>query len=64
MRAPAPVYPRESNRKRERGTVVLRVLVDALGRPAQIQIERSSGYSTASTAPRATRSEKALFRPL
>jgi periplasmic protein TonB len=34
VRAPAPVYPGESSRRRERGTVLLRVLVDALGRPA------------------------------
>ena len=45
VRAPAPVYPTESNRKRERGIVLLRVLVDSRGLPAQIQLERSSGYS-------------------
>jgi TonB family protein len=42
VRAPPPVYPRESQRKREHGTVVLRVLVDSLGRPAQIQIARDA----------------------
>ena len=42
----------ESQRGRERGTVLLRVLVDALGRPAQIQIERSSGYSRLDAAAR------------
>jgi periplasmic protein TonB len=62
VRAPAPVYPHESSRKRERGTVVLRVLVDATGRPAQIQIERSSGYSRLDVAARDA-VEKALFRP-
>jgi protein TonB len=62
VRAPPPVYPRESQRKREHGTVVLRVLVDALGRPAQIQVERSSGHERLDTAARDAVS-KFLFRP-
>ena len=62
VRAPAPVYPRESQRSRERGTVLLRVLVDVLGRPAQIEIERSSGYARLDDAARHA-VEKALFRP-
>jgi periplasmic protein TonB len=62
VRAPAPVYPPESSRKRERGTVVLRVLVDTAGRPAQIQIERSSGFARLDDAARAA-VQKALFRP-
>lgn len=62
VRAPAPVYPSESSRKRERGTVLLRVLVDALGRPAQVELERSSGYSRLDDAARAA-VQKALFRP-
>jgi periplasmic protein TonB len=62
VRAPAPVYPNESRRKRERGTVLLRVLVDSQGRPAQIDIERSSGYVRLDSAAREA-VEKALFRP-
>jgi protein TonB len=62
VRAPPPVYPRESQRKREHGTVVLRVLVDTLGRPAQIQVERSSGHELLDTAARDAVS-KFLFRP-
>jgi len=62
VRAPAPVYPVESSRRRERGTVLLRVLVDALGRPAQIQLERSSGYSRLDEAARMA-VQKALFQP-
>jgi protein TonB len=62
VRAPAPVYPHESSRKRERGTVILRVLVDASGRPAQIQIERSSGFARLDDAARDA-VQKALFRP-
>jgi periplasmic protein TonB len=62
VRAPAPVYPSESSRRRERGTVLLRVLVDALGRPAQIQLERSSGFPRLDDAARAA-VQNALFRP-
>jgi periplasmic protein TonB len=62
VRPPQPVYPSESTRRRERGTVLLRVLVDALGRPAQIQVERSSGFSRLDEAAR-TAVEKSLFRP-
>ena len=57
-----PVYPRESQRKREHGTVLLRVLVDALGRPAQIQVERTSGFERLDDAARAAVA-KFLFRP-
>jgi periplasmic protein TonB len=62
VRAPAPVYPSESSRRRERGTVVLRVLVDALGRPAQIQREPASGYERLDDAARVA-VQKALVRP-
>jgi TonB family protein len=62
VRAPAPVYPAESKRKRERGTCVLRVMVDSNGRPAQIQVERSSGFERLDSAAREA-VEKALFHP-
>jgi protein TonB len=62
VRAEPPVYPKESQRKREHGTVVLRVLVDALGRPAQVQVERSSGFERLDTAAREAVA-KFLFRP-
>jgi protein TonB len=62
VRAPVPQYPRESSRRREYGTVVLRVLVDPEGRAAQIQVERSSGFQRLDDAARQA-VEKALFRP-
>ncbi len=62
VRPPAPVYPAESKRKRERGTCVLRVMVDSNGRPAQIQVERSSGFERLDSAAREA-VEKAVFRP-
>lgn len=37
-----PRYPPQALRRREEGEVVLRVLVDADGNPAQIEIEKSS----------------------
>jgi len=62
VRTKPPVYPKESQRAHEHGTVVLRVLVDATGRPAQIQIERSSGFARLDSAAREA-VEKFLFRP-
>jgi protein TonB len=62
VRAPAPVYPRESSRRREYGTVTLRVLVDPVGRPAQVQVERSSGFERLDIAALEA-VKKALFRP-
>jgi periplasmic protein TonB len=62
VRQPTPIYPLESKRRREKGTVLLRVLVDPTGRPAQIQVERSSGFERLDLAAREA-VEKALFRP-
>lgn len=62
IRTEPPVYPKESQRRHESGTVLLRVLVDATGRPAQVQIERSSGFERLDAAARSA-VEKFLFRP-
>jgi protein TonB len=40
----APVYSAESVRAHEHGVVALRVLVDAQGAPAQVQLSSSSGF--------------------
>lgn len=40
---PAPVYPAMSRRMGEEGRVMLRVFVDASGRPGQIEVSSSSG---------------------
>ena len=40
----APAYPMGSRRKREEGTVVLRVVVSPEGRVAEVSIHQSSGY--------------------
>jgi len=43
-RAPAPPYPPMAERRRQAGTVVLLVLVDAGGNPVQVDVEQSSGF--------------------
>jgi protein TonB len=42
--SPAPPYPAQALRLQQAGRVLLRVRVDAQGRPAEIAIERSSGF--------------------
>lgn len=46
---PAPVYPPLSRKLREQGTVLLRVRVSIEGRPVQITLHQSSGYSRLDT---------------
>jgi periplasmic protein TonB len=47
-----PRYPADSARAHEEGTVVLRVLVDADGRPQRVEIARSSGHARLDAAAR------------
>lgn len=42
--APPPSYPTQAIRLRQQGLVMLRVLVDEAGRPAEVAIESSSGF--------------------
>lgn len=42
---PSLIYPAESRQAREEGTVVLRITVDARGRPTHVVIIKSSGFS-------------------
>ena len=42
---PAPVYPRQSQRRREQGTVMLEVLILADGSVADVRVKESSGYA-------------------
>jgi periplasmic protein TonB len=62
LEPPAPKYPPESKRSGEEGLVVLRVLINELGRAARVEIERSSGYARLDAAARAA-VERALFKP-
>ena len=45
LRNPPPQYPAESRKLREEGVVLLKVAVTAAGRAADVQLQRSSGYS-------------------
>jgi protein TonB len=60
--APNPVYPARSRRAGEQGTVMVRVLVDIAGRPAQVSLQTSSGHAALDeSAVSAVRA--AQFRP-
>jgi periplasmic protein TonB len=59
---PAPDYPLASRRLRETGTVQLRVLVDAQGRPQQVVVQRESGHPRLDQAARAA-VDAARFKP-
>src|SRR5690606_8953248 len=43
LRNPPPAYPRASRRLGEQGRVVLRVRVEANGRPSRLEVQASSG---------------------
>jgi protein TonB len=62
VEAPQPRYPPESKRSGEEGLVVLRVLINELGRAARIDIEHSSGHTRLDEAARLA-VQRALFRP-
>lgn len=62
VEAPQPRYPPESKRSGEEGLVVLRVLINELGRAARVEIERSSGHVRLDEAARVA-VQRALFRP-
>lgn len=44
LSGPPPAYPRVSRRKREQGTVVLRIVVSEDGRVSTASVSRSSGF--------------------
>jgi protein TonB len=62
LNAPAPIYPVRAKRAGDQGTVMVKVLVDTGGRPAQVVLQKSSGHAeldeSALSAVRAAR-----FRP-
>ncbi len=59
---PAIEYPRLSIRANERGTVIVRVLVDATGMPRDVQVGKSSGFPRLDDAAVAG-VRKARFKP-
>jgi len=55
-------YPREALQRHEQGTVILRVLVGADGKPQSVEIEKSSGSRSLDQAARAA-VERWTFQP-
>jgi protein TonB len=43
-RRPVPVYPRASERRREQGRVVVRVVISTQGTVLEAKVQSSSGY--------------------
>jgi len=41
---PSPIYPTHSRRSGEQGLVLVKVLIDTTGRPAQVSVQKSSGF--------------------
>ena len=60
--SPKPVYPLFSRRAGERGTVMLRVLINEQGLPAHIEVEASSGYARLDEAA-VSAMQRARFKP-
>lgn len=50
--APPPPYPALAEKRRQQGTVVLMILVDAEGNPVDVTVEQSSGSSLLDEAAR------------
>lgn len=61
-RAPL-TFPTQAVRQRMQGTVLLRVLVDEQGKPVDVEIEQSSGYSLLDRSARAQVLARWLFQP-
>jgi protein TonB len=49
-RSPQPAYPLEARRRRQQGTVLLAVQVDATGRPESVAVATSSGFAALDAA--------------
>ena len=59
---PQTVYPQMSKRMGEQGKVVLRILVDENGKPDQVQVQTSSGFSRLDEAGRQA-GQRVQFKP-
>lgn len=62
LEPPAPHYPPESKRAREEGLVILKVLIDELGRASSVRVYRSSGHPRLDEAA-CSAVQRALFKP-
>ena len=62
LNPPNPIYPARSRKAGEQGSVMVRVFVDAAGRPAQVTLETSSGHAALDEAALSA-VRAAQFRP-
>lgn len=62
IQPPSPEYPSLSRRMGEEGKVMLRILVNEKGRPEQVEIRTSSGYTRLDEAAKRA-GQAALFKP-
>jgi len=62
LEPPVLVYPRLSERNGERGRVMVRVFIDTLGLPQNVQVSQSSGFSRLDDAA-VSAVRKARFKP-
>jgi protein TonB len=62
IREPQPKYPPAARALKQRGTVLLRVLVDAEGHAQEVSLHRTSGHRALDDAAR-TAVRNALFKP-
>jgi protein TonB len=61
--APPPPYPKDAERRRIEGTVMLEVLVDVDGRPLDVRVQTSSGNRSLDEAARKHVLKRWMFRP-
>lgn len=61
--APPPAYPRDAQRRRLEGTVMLQVLVGTDGRPLEVLVHASSGHRSLDEAARRHVLKRWIFRP-
>ena len=61
--APPPPYPRDAQRRRLEGTVLLEVLVDVDGTPLDVRVQTSSGHRVLDEAAREHVLKRWRFQP-
>jgi protein TonB len=61
--APPPAYPKEEERRRIQGTVMLRVLVDVDGKPIEVSVQSSSGNRRLDEVARKQVLQRWTFKP-
>jgi protein TonB len=62
IRSPEPMYPTQSKGMGEHGKVTLRILINEKGLPANVQVEKSSGFPRLDAAAREA-ALRYLFKP-